>query len=75
MSDKRISIKELDRLRSFPPDSEERFAFLVAVWMDWPAISRALRAGKAVDATEDVDGGDWLSALDELGDAMEAFDD
>lgn len=41
-----INLKELDRLRAFPPDSEERFAFIVAVWMEWPELSRALKAAK-----------------------------
>ena len=67
-----ISIKELDRLHKSALDWQ---VFAEAASRNWPAISRALKAGKAVDATDDVDGGDWLSALDELSAAMEAFDD
>jgi len=65
-----ISLKELDRLRRL-----QKHEFAVIVDNNWPAISRALRAAKAVSNDAEVVGDDWLAKLDELDAEMEAFDD
>ena len=75
MSDDRpslkINLKELGRLHAHPIDWKH---FSESVYLNWPAISRALRAAKVV-SEEGTTGDDWLAILDELDAAMEVIDD
>ena len=71
-----ISIKELDRLHADRYRDIPALRFSDAIEDHWPAISRALKAGKAAapyGCTEDIICGKcWACKLDA---AMEAFDD
>ena len=77
-----ISLKALDRLHKSAldwqvfADENEMIVFEDRIVSDWPAISRALRAAKAVSGGEFYSEDDFgVPEWNELVSAMEAFDD